>query len=570
MSTTGTKCHTGTMGGDLERRVAQLEEQVRRLEGELEWHRAAPAAWPSPEQQPPTATWDPPTVVPQFATEEFELPDAETVLKWAGIALVVLAIGFAVSTAISRGWIGPELQLAGALLLAGAMVVAGIRLRPTRPAWTHALCTGGVLGLFVTFASDLFGDQAPDEVAFAAIAVVGIGGGLLAHHTLSEWVATATLLGSVTAWFVVGEGVGPFGAGLAWLSVAVAGSILLAARQRWTALHLLAHLTGMVVGLSLAGDAADRLESAGALAVGAVLFASFTWRAGRAVGEPTAWQQIEVQAVTLAPPWAAAVVANAIEVDGQRQGGTVALAVAAGTIAVVTLVRSKIALAQRISLLIGASVVCSIGLALVLSTTAAFVAIAVQAAGLIALTRATGDDPKTYLNAAVLGAISLAFVVGRTTDAWVDDAAIADDLAHLAVIAALTTGGWWLRHRVARRLTALGTLALVMTWLGSVLVHLPQGQAIVSASWAAIGIAVFVVGTTRKLPEAGAAGLAVIAITVGKLLTVDLQEVDALWRAALFLAVGLGIMRLGFLLPRLTRDTADGSPGASSDEAPTT
>ena len=50
-----------------------------------------------------------------------------------------------------------------------------------------------------------------------------------------------------------------------------------------------------------------------------------------------------------------------------------------------------------------------------------------------------------------------------------------------------------------------------------------------------------------------------IGITVGKLLTVDLQEVDTLWRAGLFLVIGLGIMRIGFLLPRFTPadDTAD-------------
>ena len=46
----------------------------------------------------------------------------------------------------------------------------------------------------------------------------------------------------------------------------------------------------------------------------------------------------------------------------------------------------------------------------------------------------------------------------------------------------------------------------------------------------------------------------VIGLTVGKLLTVDLREVDALWRAGLFLVVGLGLLRLGFLLPSWTDD----------------
>ncbi len=46
--------------------------------------------------------------------------------------------------------------------------------------------------------------------------------------------------------------------------------------------------------------------------------------------------------------------------------------------------------------------------------------------------------------------------------------------------------------------------------------------------------------------------LIVFGLTVAKLLTVDLQEVDRLWRAGLFLLIGLAFLRLGFLLPRLT------------------
>ena len=79
-----------------------------------------------------------------------------------------------------------------------------------------------------------------------------------------------------------------------------------------------------------------------------------------------------------------------------------------------------------------------------------------------------------------------------------------------------------------------------------------QGQAAVSVSWAVVGTAVLIAGAVRKIPELGSAGLAVLALTVAKLLTVDLQEVDTLWRAGLFFVVGLGIMRLGFLLPKLT------------------
>jgi uncharacterized membrane protein len=103
-----------------------------------------------------------------------------------------------------------------------------------------------------------------------------------------------------------------------------------------------------------------------------------------------------------------------------------------------------------------------------------------------------------------------------------------------------------------QRLTVLSVLVLIMVWLGSVLGHLLEGQAAVSVSWATIGIAALVFGAVRKVPGLGAVGLTVLGITVGKLLTVDLREVDTLWRAGLFFVVGVGILRLGFLLPALT------------------
>ncbi|MEY2958783.1 MAG: putative rane protein, partial [Actinomycetota bacterium] len=399
-----------------------------------------------------STTVAPAASAPPVTTDEFELPDAETVLKWGGVALVVLAIGFALSTAISRGWIGPGLQLAGALTLSTAMITGGIRLRSTRPAWTHALCVGGIGGLFTTFASDLFLDQAPDSLAFASIAVVGIGGAVTSRATRSEWTAGAALVGSTVAWFVVGEGVGPFGAATAWVAVAVAGALYLAVHHRWTALHLLAQLVGTVVGLFLADAASTTAETSAVLVVAGLLFASFAGpgtRADAAAG-PTVWQQIEVQVVTLAPPWALAVIAGALGVDGDRRVGVTALLVAVGSLTVAAAVRSRVPAARTISLVVGASVACSIGFALLLAAAVAFVAIAVQAAGLVALTRVAGDDPKIRVNAAVLGAISLAFVVGRTTDAWVDDAAIGDDLAHLGIVAALAVGCWWLQRRTAR------------------------------------------------------------------------------------------------------------------------
>ena len=58
------------------------------------------------------------------------MPAIEPLLKWSGLVLMFLSALFLVSTAIQRGWIGPELQLLGAAaigvsLIAGGLVIAG-------------------------------------------------------------------------------------------------------------------------------------------------------------------------------------------------------------------------------------------------------------------------------------------------------------------------------------------------------------------------------------------------------------------------------------------------------------
>ena len=130
-------------------------------------------------------------------------------------------------------------------------------------------------------------------------------------------------------------------------------------------------------------------------------------------------------------------------------------------------------------------------------------------------------------------------------------------LPSLLLLAIVAVGVWLTGARETRQLGGATVGGLTLVWLGSVLVHLPQGQALVSLSWAAVGGTVLVTGAVRKIPALGNAGLVVLAVTVAKLLLVDLAEVDALWRAGLFLFVGLGFLRLGFLLPRWTGGADD-------------
>lgn len=546
---------TNVAGSDrirhLEDRVSELEEQIQRLTP------VAPAP-PSPLSPPPptgaSVRFEPGgrTQQPETPLRLPELPDAfgERLLRWAGVLLVVLAVGFAVSTGIDRGWIGPELQLAGAAAVAGSMIAVGLRLRPRNPIWANALCSGGVLAGFATVASPLYVDQFGTTTAFGATAVIGVAGFGLGHSTSSVWVTASALFGSILAWLTIADGDVPFLATLLWIAAAVAITIVASTDRSWPLLRLVGHTVGGFAGIPFAIDASSVLEQAATLTAAALLFGSMGTvpsvepRSGR-------WQQLEVQLAVCSAPWALFIVLRVLGIEGDQLAGVVALSLAAGAALFAWSLRNRISRIHLGSQLVGASATVSIGLTLLLDGPTTVLALAVQAAGLAFIARLAPSDPRVLVHALVLGAIAALFTGIALVVAWIENAPASDDLVHLATTITLAIGVRATDHRWTRTVGSIATLALVLGWFGSTLVHLPQGQALVSLAWAVIGMSVLVFGAVRGVAAVSNVGLAVILVTIAKLLTVDLQEVDALWRAALFFVIGAGALRMGLLLPSL-------------------
>jgi uncharacterized membrane protein len=542
----------------LESRVARLEEMLAESAAVSASSLVAPVS-PGPatlSSPPPPLPGAQPVPMSSSTSPETRAPrelnlDSEVVLKWGGVALVVLAVGFAVSTAISEGWIGPELQLVGAVALSLVLIGVGLRLRLTRLPWSFALCSGGIAALLITAASSLFIDQTSTDVAFTAIVVIGLGGFVLARMVPSEWVGLVTVMGGVIAWLVVGQAEPPFTATAVGLTVLAAIAIAVSLERNWFGLRLLAHVVGLGGLVWLAAVADTGAEQVWTLAVAGAVTMSLLWVPS--IGElGSLWQQLEVQLSAAVAPWAVLVVGLTFEMDTDIAIGSTGL-VSAAVMAVLAIgLRTTIRLPHFVSLMLGASVSLTLGLAVLLSAEAAFVAVAVQGAGLITVSKTLGESIRVLINAAVLLVVAAIFALVDGVNAWTDDTAYGPDIARFSIIVAIGFGLWLTRHRPTQQVGALGLLGLLLIWLGSVLVHLPEGQAVVSVSWAILGTMILIAGAVRKIPEVATVGLAVLALTVTKLLIVDMQEVETLWRAALFLAVGLGLMRLGFLLSRLT------------------
>ncbi|MEL7208010.1 MAG: DUF2339 domain-containing protein, partial [Actinomycetota bacterium] len=197
----------------------------------------------------------------------------ETLLRWAGLLLVVLAAIFFVATAIGRGWIGPELQLLGATLIGLALLAAAVRLGPDRRPWAIAFGCGGAVVVPICAAAanaelDLIGPY-PALVALAVAVVV---------VTAVAWVRAmepVAALGAVTAGFamlwVVGEADLPPLVPGSWLVVVAVAASAVGWVRGWTVARLVVVFLSGLELLTLLIDGPDLTSAERTAGVSGVL-----------------------------------------------------------------------------------------------------------------------------------------------------------------------------------------------------------------------------------------------------------------------------------------------------------
>ncbi len=502
----------------------------------------------------------------------------EVALKWTGLGLLFLAAAFVVSTAITRGWIGPELQLAGAVAIGVAMITAGLRPIKAIEGWTLSLVSVG-LGVLFTSAGASYDwlDLVGSGTALIGAGLVGVAGVALSRHLDREVVAGVTLGGWIIL-FVWLEGAdrGSFTiAGLTLLVVLVFFGLHL--ERGWSLLFASTLVISAFFFLAAAGNGSKIDVDLGstvapvqiAIALGALAYWLTPWlRIERERIDPAAEPDHIAVRVTGrlllgVPLWFWGTVAVLHDVDGDALAPLAfALAGLAALIA--------IGLASRIprwlwaTQLLGASVLVSVGLATWLEGTVLLAAFALQALAMLALSDVVKDE--WFTRQSVLTAAIVLMATGVLTTRAVEvDATPGDDAIHLAIFAITAAVAYWIRHRTEAKLLALASYVGAMLWILSVFIHLPQGQFIISSIWAAIGVAVVVFALGRKHVDAGRVGLATLLVVVTKLLTVDLAEIDTFWRAGLFFVIGLGFLWLSTRIPGLLGSQNPGTDRGGSD-----
>ncbi len=255
----------------LERRMAQLEEQMRVLAGQRGSEAARQPSTPAQAAPPPRrptaqpATAPPPRrpAAPLLSSEQWI---GQRVLLAVGVVALILAAGYLLRLSFDRGWISPVMRCiggAGAGLIVGAL---GWRLHPRYRTYGAALvgCGAAIIYLSVWAAARLYG-VVPPTTGILSLALVSVSLAMIAYAIDVEALGATAAVGAFFAPLLLGRNNADADLLLLYLACMAAGLGFVAARRSW-------RLTMFVVALSFFGvayaGAADRGSPWGVLLYG--------------------------------------------------------------------------------------------------------------------------------------------------------------------------------------------------------------------------------------------------------------------------------------------------------------
>jgi uncharacterized membrane protein len=485
-----------------------------------------------------------------------------------GVGFLILALAFLFKLALDRGWITPPLRLAFGLLLGTGLLVAGLRLEESRRRYSQVLM-GGAVGVFylVGFAGYQLYGLLPYTVAFSYMATVTLLALVLASRQDRATLAAIGAAGGLATPFLLPTS-DPSVLGLVlYTCLIVAGAGAVQIWRGWITLHV----TLFVGGFAVLAFAATQPPVAERLAVPLAVWVWWLvvgvsplfrqWFLDQAAGDG---EEVESDPSVFggAPPPVALV---------SVAGILTSLAAAALAALAWDLERAELGLLILLpGLLFGA--------AAALGRSVREPAVLVAAVLIPAGTWALVPEPAVFfilsLEAAAIHMVAARFALpslhalGHALVAilgvWFIEVAVDRQgpnpldgwgTASLGAIAVTFATSYVFTSPTLRTRYRLGAYAALLSWLLVELTPLSNGPALVSISWGLLGTLLLVLGWGRERRGLQQAGLATLGLTAGKLLLVDMAQLDVVWRILVFLGFGGAFLALSYMInhPRRRR-----------------
>jgi uncharacterized membrane protein len=558
----------------LDARLRRVEQEAQALRADLELFgdagtrtRAADAA--APQQISREAAFfgaGPKPVVPAAAAvpvqrqaRSFEDLVAGRGLQLAGVLLVLLGAAFFLNLAFTHGWIGPAERIVLGLVAGTALIVAGAWRRDARflPIAEGLIGLGsGILYLSLWAAVALFPQlHVSRGAAFVAMIAVTSVLAVLAMTRRSERIALLGLAGGfLTPALLAG---GPVDRPLlaAYLFVLAAAFAIIGVRARFRFVEAAAFVAALCYAGQFAPDAAQYWTTAASCVVYTLFFGLFAIAFSADAHGDENISHLRIALLTANTVLYAVALEN-VFADSQTVLGIALLLLAAAFIGVA----GAAPLPRRLTLTYGYLGLAAATLALpaLLHRTSLIDALALEGALLVVLGARRADNAVRLAGAALFAVVGVALLVESMTDTPAGSAFSALALSFAVTIGSLgfvltqlppaqpRPGGisWYGTGIVAANVLAIIGIARILldalggpAWNESVPSH---AQVAISLAWTAYATVLFGAGLRRGRHLLLRQGLLLFVVTILKVFTVDLSNVDIAWRIASF--VGLGVV----------------------------
>jgi uncharacterized membrane protein len=556
----------------LEERVARLERLVEALVArgappvrppELEAQPTRPVApraarsSAGPAPPPPAAGSGSPSAAPSGSPTTAPSPLAGRSEQWlgrVGIAFVVLAFAFLLKLSFDRGWITPALRLASGFGAGAALLLIGLRLEPARRRLAQVLL-GGAVALFylVGFAGFQLYGLLPFWVALSLMTTTTVLSIALSDRQDHPLLAVIGVAGGLATPFLLSTGSNDMGALAAYASLVLLGGGAVQLHRGWMSLLLTLLVGGSAVVAVLGlGSGVDAIALRIAAMAAFWMVCAWSPIVRPVVGHPPRGRNPEsvLWISRLTGTWTTALTVVVIaSVLGLDRAGVGLLLVGFGVLTGATAYLGRaVPLTAKPAAEIAALCI-AFALWLITWDSTAMLLILVEVAALFVLVGRGAPASLAALGHVLAAMVAVAFVLDAqqaTPDALLglrEGAVTRLGVLGMAVVLALWAGREGPLYKGAAYVGLL-------VWLVSELAIQPNGPALVSIAWAVQGTAALVAALRVGSRPLQVAGLGTLGLVAGKLLLVDLAQLDPVWRILLFLGFGATLLMLGYLVNR--------------------
>ncbi len=520
-----------------------------------------------PKDVPPrTRTSSPNT----SASESGASVDAgETWLSRIGIFLLLLGVVFLVKYSIDRGWITPAVRLVMGFTVGVVLVQLGFRNRGSREVFSQILQGGGIAAFYIVgFAAYQLYGLMPHPVAYGYMVAVTVTTVVLSLRQEFESLSTVAILGGLATPFLLHSGSNNIPGLVGYTCFLLAGALWIFYYKGWQSVFITAFVGGWLVHY-IAVDAlphSPRQALNSYLTVQAGLILSWLafwwvavlqilndeWRLPASANEeaalPFEWTQpcFHLSMAFLGSAMVAFFFSTEMWHLKEQTwglillGGATLYALAAWKLHVRDVTLGW--LNALVSLTLGA-----LSLACLFRGNTLIFSLALEMAAMHAFAHRLNTRFLHNIAHCLFAFVTL-WLAGRLFLKGVDLPRVFNlqALTDLAIFGLMIVSAFRLPEEKGRPVYLLATYLGLLCWWNRELISLANGNGLVSIAWGLQGASLFIIGLRRNAPQVFKAGFVTLVLVALKLLLVDLEDLDTLWRILLFLGIGAGFLGLSY------------------------